>query len=50
MPYASAKQRAYFHTASARKAGISKKTVAEFDRASKGKKLPEFKHKKSAKK
>ena len=47
MPYASDKQRAFFHTATARKAGISAKTVAEFDKASKGKKLPEYKHKKS---
>lgn len=49
MPYASAKQRAFFHSAGAKKAGISAKTVAEFDRASKGKKLPEYKPKKKKK-
>jgi len=48
MPYKSDAQRRYFHYAE--KAGkISKKTVKEFDRASKGKKLPE-RAKRSAKK
>ena len=41
MPYASAKQRAFFHTATAKKKGITKATVDEFDAASKGMKLPE---------
>ena len=40
MPYVSQKQRAFFHTATARKKGISKATVEEFDQASKGMKLP----------
>lgn len=40
MPYASDAQRRFFHTDTARKQGISAKTVAEFDRASKGKRLP----------
>lgn len=41
MPYKSAKQRAFFHTDTARKEGITPKMVKEFDDASKGKKLPE---------
>lgn len=40
MPYASDQQRKFFHTATARKKGISAKTVEEFDDASRGKKLP----------
>lgn len=40
MPYRSEAQRRYFHTAAARRAGISAATVAEFDNASRGKKLP----------
>ncbi len=40
MPYASAAQERFFHTSAARRAGISKKTVKEFDKASKGLKLP----------
>jgi len=40
MPYKSDAQRKFFHTASAKKAGITKKQVKEFDKASKGKKLP----------
>lgn len=40
MPYKSAKQRAFFHSAGAKRAGISAKTVKEFDKASKGKRLP----------
>jgi hypothetical protein len=40
MPYKSQAQRRKFH-AMAKRGEISKKTVAEFDRASKGKKLPE---------
>lgn len=41
MPYKSDAQRRFFHTDTARKEGISAKTVAEFDRASKGKRLPQ---------
>lgn len=40
MPYKSDAQRRYFHAAEAR-GDISPKTVKEFDRASKGKELPE---------
>lgn len=40
MPYKSASQRRFFHAAEAR-GDISSKTVNEFDKASKGKKLPE---------
>lgn len=40
MPYSSEAQRRFFHSPGAKKAGITKKDVAEFDRASKGKKLP----------
>lgn len=40
MPYKSDSQRRYFHAAEQR-GEISKKTVNEFDKASKGKKLPE---------
>lgn len=42
MPYASNQQRKFFHTDTAKKAGITKKTVDEFDKASKGKKLPKY--------
>lgn len=45
MPYKSDAQRRFFHSARAKKAGISKETVKEFDTASKGKKLPERKSK-----
>lgn len=41
MPYKSDAQRRFFHTPTARKAGISAATVKEFDDASRGKKLPE---------
>ena len=41
MPYKSDAQRRFFHSAGAKKAGISEKTVEEFDSASKGMKLPE---------
>lgn len=41
MPYVSDKQRKYFHTKTARKKGITKAMVDEYDEASKGKKLPE---------
>ena len=40
MPYKSEAQRKFFHTNTAKKAGITKKTVKEFDKASKGKHLP----------
>ena len=40
MPYKSDAQRRFFHAA-AKRGEISKKTVSEFDKASKGKKLPE---------
>ena len=41
MPYKSDAQRRFFHTATARSKGITSKDVAEFDRASKGRDLPE---------
>lgn len=41
MPYKSDAQRKFFHTDTAKKAGITSKEVDEFDSASKGKKLPE---------
>lgn len=40
MPYASEKQRKFFHTKTARKRGITAAMVKEYDAASKGKKLP----------
>jgi hypothetical protein len=40
MPYRSDAQRRFFHTDTARKKGISAKTVKEFDSASRGMKLP----------
>lgn len=46
MPYKSDAQRRKFHAMESR-GEISHKTVAEFDRASKGKKLPERKSKKA---
>lgn len=46
MPYASEKQRKFFHTQTARNAGIKPSTVQEFDKASKGMKLPESKNSK----
>lgn len=45
MPYKSKAQRRYFHWA-AKKGKIPKKTVKHWDKASKGKKLPEKKGKK----
>lgn len=42
MPYVSDAQRRFFHSAGAKKAGITPKQVKEFDSASKGKKLPEY--------
>jgi hypothetical protein len=41
MPYVSEKQRKFFHTDTAKKAGITGKQVKEFDKASKGLELPE---------
>lgn len=40
MPYKSLKQERFFHTDTARKKGIKQSTVDEFDKASKGLKLP----------
>jgi len=40
MPYVSQKQRAFFHTDTAKKAGITSAQVQEFDSASKGLTLP----------
>jgi hypothetical protein len=40
MPYKSQAQRRFFHSKGAKKAGITKKEVEEWDAASKGKKLP----------
>lgn len=45
MPFKSDAQRRFFHSEGAKKAGISQQTVKEFDRASKGKELPERKRK-----
>lgn len=45
MPYASDKQRKYFHWAE-ENGKISPKTVKEYDKASKGKDLPEYAPKK----
>jgi hypothetical protein len=45
MPYVSDAQRRFFHSAGAKQAGISPSTVKEFDKASKGKDLPEHYHK-----
>ena len=45
MPYKSESQRRFFHTASAKKAGITTAEVKEFDSASKGKHLPGRAHK-----
>ena len=40
MPYKSDAQRRFFHTATAKAKGISAATVKEFDKESKGAKLP----------
>jgi len=47
MPYKSDAQRRFFHSPGAKKAGITSKQVAEWDKASKGHKTPEHvkKHK-----
>jgi hypothetical protein len=41
MPYKSAAQRRFFHSAGAKRAGISAATVREFDETSRGQKVPE---------
>jgi len=41
MPYKSDAQRRFFHSPGAAKAGLTESKVKEFDKASKGKKLPE---------
>lgn len=43
MPYVSNQQRKFFNSPVAKKAGISKSTVEEYNKASKGKKLPDKK-------
>jgi hypothetical protein len=48
MPYSSQKQRAFFHTNTAKEKGIKPSTVKEFDQASKGMKLPKYKKTKEA--
>ena len=50
MPYKSDAQRKFFHSKGASKAGISPADIAEFDAASKGKKLPAKAPKKASKK
>ncbi|MDD5394956.1 MAG: hypothetical protein PHE17_18210 [Thiothrix sp.] len=47
MPYKSDAQRRFFHSAGAAKAGISKKTVKEWDKVSKGKALSPIRPKKA---
>ena len=42
MPYTSDKQRKFFHTQIAKEKGITPKIVQEFDKESKGLKLPKF--------
>lgn len=44
MPYASKKQERFFHTDTAKKAGITPAEVKEYDKASKGLKLSEAAH------
>ena len=41
MPYASSRQRRFFHTVTARRKGITSAMAKEYDEASRGKKLPE---------
>jgi hypothetical protein len=45
MPYQSDRQRRFFHTATARKQGITPAMVHEYDTASRGMHLPESKSK-----
>lgn len=48
MPYKSDQQRKFFHSLGAKKAGITKSEVKEFDESSKGMKLPKFNKMKKA--
>lgn len=48
MPYKSLAQERFFHTDTAKKAGIKESTVNEFDKSSKGIKLPKFSKMKKA--
>lgn len=41
--YKSDQQRKFFHSAGAKKAGITKSEIEEFDNSSKGLKLPKYK-------
>jgi hypothetical protein len=45
MPYVSDAQRRFFHTNTAKKAGITSEEVNEYDKASKGMKLPKYANK-----
>lgn len=49
MPYKSDAQRRFFHTATARRKGITSAMVKEYDSASRGVKLPEKKGKRGLK-
>jgi len=40
MPYKSEKQRKFFHSKGAAKAGITKKDIKKWDKESKGRKIP----------
>lgn len=40
MPYRSEAQRKFFHSKGAKRAGLTKKDIAEWDKVSKGLKLP----------
>jgi predicted transcriptional regulator len=50
MPYVSDKQRKFFHTKTAKRKGITAAMVEEYDKSSKGKKLPKKVKKKVGKK
>ena len=41
MPYKSSSQRKFFHSAGAKKAGITSADIKKWDKESKGKKVPE---------
>ncbi len=49
MPYKSEAQRKFFHTSTARRKGITSAMAKEYDKASKGKKLPPKKDSKAKK-
>lgn len=49
-PYKSDAQRKWFHTEAAKKQEITKEMISEYDKASKGLKLPEYKRKDKFKK